>query len=72
MWYFKSKKINFILKKHRIKNIVHFAASTDVNESMDRPLKYYENNTISTEKFIQVCCKNNIKSLFFFNLCSLW
>lgn len=66
------KKIDFILKKHRIKNIVHFAASTDVTESMISPLKYYENNTLSTEKFIEICCKNKIKKFIFSSTCAVY
>ncbi len=39
---------------------------------MDRPLKYYENNTLSTVKFIEVCCKNNIKKFIFSSTCAVY
>ena len=66
------KKIHYILKKHKIKIVVHFAASTNVSESMLKPLKYYSNNTIATEKLIKICCENKIKKFIFSSTCAVY
>ena len=39
----KQKVIEFF-KNHEIAGVIHFAASKAVGESVNEPLKYYENN----------------------------
>lgn len=53
------------IKKYDIKNVIHFAASLVVEESVSQPLKYYENNSIKTFRLIQICLKNNIENFVF-------
>tara|TARA_B100001540_G_scaffold313519_1_gene336603 strand:- start:3387 stop:4367 length:981 start_codon:yes stop_codon:yes gene_type:complete len=66
------KKIDFILKKHKINNVIHFAASTNVEESNLNPTKYYKNNSIATEKLIHICVKNNVKKFIFSSTCAVY
>ena len=67
-----SKKIEYILKKHKIRNIVHFASSLSVEESMKKPIKYYTNNTLATEKLIKVCVKNKLDKFIFSSTCAVY
>ena len=66
------KKIDSIFTKHKIKNVAHFAASISVEESMKKPVKYYVNNTIATEKLIKVCVKNKINRFIFSSTCAVY
>ena len=65
-------KINSIFLKHKIKNVAHFAASISVEESMQKPIKYYLNNSIATEKLIKVCAKNKIDKFIFSSTCAVY
>jgi len=53
------------IQKYNIKSVIHFAASIVVEESVSRPLKYYENNSVNTFKLVQTCIKNNIENFVF-------
>ena len=65
-------KINSIFLKHKIKNVAHFAASISVEESMQKPIKYYLNNSIATEKLIKVSAKNKIDKFIFSSTCAVY
>tara|TARA_B100001057_G_scaffold495210_1_gene593669 strand:+ start:269 stop:1246 length:978 start_codon:yes stop_codon:yes gene_type:complete len=58
--------IKKIIKKYNIKSVIHFAAYKDVEESIIKPKKYYQNNYIITKKFIN-CCKENGVNYFIFS-----
>ncbi len=45
--------------------IIHLAGLKAVGESVNQPLKYYENNLISTINLIKIMEKHNIKNLIF-------
>ena len=54
-----------ILQKHEISDIIHFAASIIVPESVENPLKYYLNNTSETARLIQSAIKVGVKNFVF-------
>ena len=69
--FFKSNISNLILvkkiiKKYKINSVIHFAAYKDVEESVRKPKKYYDNNYLITKKFIN-CCKENGINYFIFS-----
>ncbi|HML73468.1 MAG TPA: UDP-glucose 4-epimerase GalE [Anaerohalosphaeraceae bacterium] len=41
-----------VLKKHKIEAVMHFAAFIEVGESVDQPLRYYENNVSKTRTLL--------------------
>jgi len=41
-----------VLKKHKIEAVMHFAAFIEVGESVDQPLRYYENNVSRTRTLL--------------------
>ncbi|WP_419675664.1 GDP-mannose 4,6-dehydratase [Aliarcobacter butzleri] len=49
-----SINIEIIFKENNIKEIVHFAAFSQVEESVKNPIKYYINNTINTSNLINM------------------
>lgn len=57
--------LDTIFTKHKINGILHFAASVVVSESVQNPLKYYENNFINAETFIKSCVKHKVQNFIF-------
>ncbi|KAF4332022.1 UDP-glucose 4-epimerase [Fusarium beomiforme] len=49
----------------RIKRVIHFAAYKSVSESIEKPLKYYDNNVGGLIRFCSTLSKFNIKHLIF-------
>lgn len=45
--------------------VMHFAASIDLNESIEKPLEYFENNTLKTGSLIQAMLEAGVKKLIF-------
>ena len=57
--------ISKIIKEHQPDAVIHLAASIKVEESLENPIKYYQNNTLKTLNFIEVLSKNNIGNFIF-------
>lgn len=57
--------IEFIFSNHSIDGIIHFAGFKAVGESVEKPLEYYCNNTISTMVLCRVCQKYGVKLFVF-------
>ncbi len=58
-------KIEEIFKNNKFDAIIHFAASIVVPESVEKPLKYYLNNTVNTTNVINLCIKYNVNKFIF-------
>jgi UDP-glucose 4-epimerase len=54
-----------LLGDHRIDTVLHFAAHTIVPESVERPLKYYGNNTAATRSLLEACDRAAVKHFVF-------
>lgn len=54
-----------IFNKYNIEAVMHFAASSLVGESVQNPLKYYQNNVVATLTLIEVMLENNVKNFIF-------
>ena len=57
-------KIEKILKKEKPDLIVHLAAQSLVDETINKN-KYFSNNVIATKNLIHAMKKNNLKNLIF-------
>ena len=66
------KVLEQICKKENIEGIIHFAAYKAVGESVENPLKYYENNIGSTLNVLKVMLKLGIKNLVFSSSCTVY
>ena len=42
------EELSGIIKRHNIDSVIHFAASSLVGESMEKPYEYYHNNVYGT------------------------
>ncbi len=54
-----------VIEEHSIKEIVHFAGSIVVPESVQNPLKYYQNNTATSRNLIEAAVKGGVKHFVF-------
>ncbi len=54
-----------LLGDHRVDTVLHFAAHTVVPESVERPLKYYGNNTAATRSLLEACDRAGVKQFVF-------
>ncbi|MBM0637129.1 UDP-glucose 4-epimerase GalE [Campylobacter sp. VicNov18] len=59
------KAIRTLFEKEKFDTVVHFAASIEVFESMQNPLKYYMNNTVNTTNLIQTCLQTGVNKFIF-------
>lgn len=57
--------LNEIFEKVKITAVMHFAAYTDVGESVQNPEKYYKNNVCSTLHLLEAMRKNDVKTFIF-------
>src|SRR3546814_15708327 len=51
--------------KHGIQAIIHFAGSIIVPESVENPLKHYENNTVKSRSLIESAVKGGVRHFIF-------
>ncbi len=54
-----------LIEEHGIGAIVHFAGSIVVPESVEQPLKYYENNTVKSRSLIESAVKGGVGHFIF-------
>lgn len=58
-------KIAEVLNTNNFDTIIHFAASIVVSESVEKPLKYYMNNTVNTTNLIKCAVENKVGKFIF-------
>ncbi|HEX8669318.1 MAG TPA: UDP-glucose 4-epimerase GalE [Allosphingosinicella sp.] len=54
-----------LIRDHGIGAIIHFAGSIVVPESVENPLKYYENNTVKSRSLIESAVRGRVKHFIF-------
>lgn len=57
--------ISDVIATHNVSEIVHFAGSIVVPESVSNPLKYYGNNTATSRNLIEAAVKGGVKHFIF-------
>ncbi len=58
-------KVQELFEAHTFDAVIHFAAHLQVGESVQKPIKYYMNNTINTTHLIAMCEKYGINKFVF-------
>jgi UDP-glucose 4-epimerase len=58
-------RVRGIIEQYSISEIVHFAGSIVVPESVSDPLKYYANNTATSRNLIEAAVKSGVKHFIF-------
>ena len=59
-------------KEHKIDGVIHFAASKAVGESVENPIKYYENNIATLVYLLKGMADNNVPHLIFSSSCTVY
>lgn len=57
--------VSNIIREHGIRDAIHFAGSIRVEESVENPLKYYNNNTSASRDFIEACVDAGVERFIF-------
>ena len=68
----KSDVQNFFKRHNDISGVIHFAASKAVGESVNEPLKYYENNLTTLVYMLQEISGLNKKNFIFSSSCTVY
>lgn len=66
------ESLSEVFKIHQISGLIHFAAYKAVGESVQEPLKYYENNIGSLLNVLKVMKKFEVHSLVFSSSCTVY
>jgi UDP-glucose 4-epimerase len=61
-----------IFQKYQPKAVIHFAAHKAVGESVEQPLKYYQNNIVGLISLLEVMKNANCKKLVFSSSCTVY
>lgn len=59
------KRMEQVIVDHNVDSIVHFAGSVVVPESMEDPLKYYQNNTGNSRNLVAAAVNIGVKKFIF-------
>lgn len=54
-----------VFSENSIEAVIHFAAFSQVGESMQNPLKYFDNNTVGMVKLLEVMAEVGVKQIVF-------
>jgi len=54
-----------LIEEHDIRAIIHFAGSIVVPESVENPLKYYENNTVKSRSLLESAVRGGVRHFIF-------
>ncbi len=63
---------NVLKQEENISGVIHFAAFKAVGESVEHPLKYYKNNTVSLITLLEELGKKGISNLVFSSSCTVY
>lgn len=64
--------LNVLFNTYKIDAVVHFAADALVNESVNNPRKYYENNVLGTINLLNAMVENKIPKIVFSSTCATY
>ena len=64
--------VSAFFEKYEIDGVIHFAASKAVGESVNEPLKYYENNISTLTYVLKAMVANNVKNIIFSSSCTVY
>ena len=57
--------LNSLFEQYKIDAVIHFAAFSQVGESVRNPKKYYVNNVVGTLNLLNVMIEHNVKKIVF-------
>ncbi|MCR5261888.1 MAG: UDP-glucose 4-epimerase GalE [Candidatus Gastranaerophilales bacterium] len=65
-------EIDSVFERYNITSVLHFAALSQVGESIKYPEKYYENNVKGTENLLSSMVKHGVKRIIFSSTASVY
>jgi len=65
-------KVQEFFNQHKIDGVIHFAASKAVGESVEQPLKYYENNISSLLYLLDSMNEHKVTNIIFSSSCTVY
>jgi len=57
--------LDLVFRNNKIDTVIHFAAFSQVGESVKNPAKYYRNNVCGTLNLLDVMIKNDVRKIIF-------
>jgi UDP-glucose-4-epimerase GalE len=57
--------VRALVRRHRIRAVLHFAAFTYVGESIDNPRLYFDNNVVASQAFIGALLDEGVRDIVF-------
>ncbi len=60
-----ARLLDALMAEHRVRAILHFAASVVVPESVADPLRYYRNNTVNSRSLIEAAVRGGVEHFIF-------
>ena len=54
-----------LFRQYDVTAVIHFAGSIVVPESVEKPLAYYQNNTVASRNLIEACVEGGVKNFIF-------
>lgn len=68
-----TEDLNTILdKEDRITGVIHFAGSCLIDDSINNPQKYFQNNICGSQNLLLAMLKHNIKNIIFSSTCAVY
>lgn len=64
--------LNQTFSQYGFDAVMHFAALAEVNESVQQPLLYYQNNVVNSINLLEVMQKNEVKRFVFSSSCAVY
>ncbi len=65
-------QVQAFFDQHKIEGVIHFAASKAVGESVEKPLKYYENNISSLLYLLDSMNDHKVTNIIFSSSCTVY
>lgn len=65
-------KLRRVIDKEKVSGIIHFAAFKQVGESVEQPLKYYDNNVAGFVGLMGLCESAGLKNFVFSSSCTVY
>lgn len=70
--YADKQRLERLIKKEKIEGVIHFAAFKAVGESVEKPLKYYQNNIAGLVTLLETMEENAIDNIVFSSSCTVY
>lgn len=64
--------INKVFEKYNIDTVIHFAGYIQVEESVQNPQKYYDNNVGGSLNLLNAMVKHKVKNIVFSSTCAIY